>query len=426
MRAYINKLRKSNSARNSGWIISERILSVGITTVVTILSARYLGVENYGILSYGLTITTLFMAVVKLGIDSIIVNELINNKSRQGEFLGTSIVLRFAASILSILSIGLLLFVMNSNEPLLITVAMVQSLLLIFQAAYVLDNWFQSQLKSKFVSIAKVSATVATASYSAYLLLSGKSVVWFAASTVLTGLVIAVVLYFFYRRQGGQKLLFSLSATKYLLSRSHHFILANVMILIYAQVNKVMLGNISGNAELGVYSAALMFCMAWTFLPESIITSMRPLIIHAKAKSNSLYLRRLKQLYFIVFWICVAIATMLALAAPLLVLLLGDEFRGSVAVLQIAVWSVPFAMLGVARSVWVVCEEKYRYPKYYLLCGVIVGVVANIIMIPLFGAIGAAISTVITEMVVCMVAPSLFKETRVHTKIALEAIIYKL
>lgn len=426
MEAFIDKVRKSGAARNSVWIISERILSVGITTIVTILSARYLGVENYGILSYGLTLTTLFTAIVKLGIDSIIVNELINNKSRQGEFLGTSIVLRFAASLLSILSIGLLLLILNGDQPLLIVVAMVQSVLLIFQSAYVLDHWFQSQLKSKFVSIAKVSATVATAGYSMYLLLSGKSVVWFAVSTVLAGLVIATVLYVFYRKQGGQKLLFSVSAAKYLLSKSHHFILASVMILIYAQVNKVMLGNISGNAELGLYSAAMMFSMAWAFLPESIITSMRPSIVYAKAKSNTLYMRRLKQLYFIVFWMCAVAAAILTLSAPLVVLLLGHEFSGSIVVLQIAVWSVPFAMLGVARSVWVVCEEKYKYPKYYLVCGAIVSVIANITLIPLFGAIGAAISTVITEIAVCLVAPVLFKETRVHTKIALEAIIYKL
>ena len=217
-----------------------------------------------------------------------------------------------------------------------------------------------------------------------------------------------------------------MSAAKYLLSKSHHFILASIMILIYAQVNKVMLGNISGNAELGLYSAAMMFSMAWAFLPDSIITSMRPSIIHAKAESNTLYLRRLKQLYFIVFWICAAAATALTLLAPLVVLLLGHEFSGSVAVLQIAVWSVPFAMLGIARSVWVVCEEKYKYPKYYLVCGAIISVIANLILIPLFGAMGAAISTVVTEVAVCLIAPVLFKETRVHTKIVLEAIIYRL
>lgn len=423
---FIRKLT-GRSARNSGWIISERILSVGITTIVTILSARYLGVVNYGILSYGLTLTTLFMAIVKLGIDSIIVNELINNKSRQGEFLGTSIVLRFAASLLSILSIGLLLLAMNSNQPLLIVVAMVQSVLLIFQSAYVLDYWFQSQLKSRFVSIAKVSATVATAGYSAYLLLSGKSVVWFAVSTVLTGLVIATVLYVFYIKQGGQKLLFSVLAAKYLLSKSHHFIVANIISLVYVQIDKVMIANMLDNTQLGLYSAALMFCMAWVFVPDSIITSLRPSILQAKLKSNELYLRRLKQMYFIIFWLSMIAAAMIAVTAPFIVpLLFGEEFRDSTLIAQVAVWYIPLSMLGTARNIWIVAEDKSSTVKYFLLLGVVANVGLNIIFIPVMGIMGAAISTVVTEVVTCFIAPLLMKSVRGHTRLLLEALVYRL
>ncbi|MCA9329928.1 oligosaccharide flippase family protein, partial [Candidatus Saccharibacteria bacterium] len=287
--------------KNGFWIISERIISTGITVAITLIAARYLGAVNYGILSYGLTLATIFTGLMKLGIDSIIVNELINNSQKQGSLLGTSIILRVVSSIFSILSIGLIAYALNSNDEVLVLVSVVQALILLFQAIHILDYWFQSQLKSKYVSIAKIVATAISAIYSIYILVIVESVVWFAASTMLAALVIALLLYVFYRMQGGDRLSWSWTDGQYILAKSYHFIIANVIAMMYVQIDKLMVGSMIGIAELGVYSAALLFCTAWVFLPDSIITSMRPSILSARLKSSSLYLRRLKQLYFVIF-----------------------------------------------------------------------------------------------------------------------------
>lgn len=418
---------RGKSAQNSLWILVERIVSIGITTIITVLSARYLGTENFGILNYGLTLTSLFAGIMKLGLDSIMVNELINNKNQQGALLGTSIALRLASSILSILSIGVLLLILNRSQPLVILVSLIQSIILIFQAAHIFDFWFQSNLASKYVSIAKIVATTITSSYSAYLLFTGKSLVWFAVSTVLTGLIVAAVLLFYYKKQGGQSLVFSKKTAKYLLSKSHHFIIANIISLVYVQIDKLMIGNMIGKHELGLYSAALMLCTAWAFLPDSIITSLRPSIMHAKNNSNEqLYLKRLKQLYFIIFWLSTGVAMLITLAAPIIIpILFGDDFKNAVQVTQIAVWYAPLSTLGTARSVWTVSEKKYKYPKYYLFHGLVLNISLNLILIPQWGIIGAAISTVLTELLTCFISPLFYRETRIHPRIVLSALIHK-
>lgn len=379
-------------------------------------------------LNYGLTLVALFAGIMKLGLDSIMVSELINHKKRQGEFLGTSIVLRLASSFLSILSIGLVLLVLNGSQPLVIAVSLIQSVILIFQSAYILDFWFQSNLASKFVSIAKITATVVTGGYSVYLLASSKSLEWFAASTVLTGLVVASALVILYFKQGGQKLYFSKKAAKYLLSKSYHFIIAGIISLVYVQIDKLMIGNMLGKSELGLYSAALMLCTAWAFLPDAIITSLRPGIMHAKKKgAEAGYLYRLKRLYFIIFWLSAGVAAFVTLIAPFAVpLLFGKEFAGAVVVAQVAVWYAPFSILGVARSVWTVSEGNHKYPKYYLIHGLILNVALNLVLIPQWGIMGAAVSTIATEIITCFISPLFYKKTRVHTKIVLEAIRYKL
>ena len=423
----LGKLYHSKTARNSVWIIGERIFSAGIIALITILAARYLGAEQYGILNYGLTLTTMFTAVMKLGIDSIIVNELLNHKSKQGELLGTSIALRIGSSLLSIFAITLLLLVMNKDNPILIMVAIIQSLVLIFQAGTVLDYWFQSKLISKYVSIAKVVATIITSLYSFYLLATGKGLVWFAFSTVLTAIIVFIVMALLYFRQGGPPLKVSRNSAKYLLSKSHHFIIANIMSVIYVQIDKLMVSNMLDDTQLGFYSAAILLSTAWFFLPAAVLTSIQPSVFSAKQLSKRLYLRKLKQMYFILFWICVAFCLLLTIIAPVLIpILFGNDYDTSISVMQIAIWHVPLAILGLARNVWIVSENKGYLVKYILLTGVVVNISANLIMIPQFGIIGAAITTLITEFFVCLVAPLLFKQTRVHTKLLLEALVYKI
>lgn len=412
--------------KNGFWIISERIISTGITVAITLIAARYLGAVNYGILSYGLTLATIFTGLMKLGIDSIIVNELINNSQKQGSLLGTSIILRVVSSIFSILSIGLIAYALNSNDEVLVLVSVVQALILLFQAIHILDYWFQSQLKSKYVSIAKIVATAISAIYSIYILVIVESVVWFAASTMLAALVIALLLYVFYRMQGGDRLSWSWTDGQYILAKSYHFIIANVIAMMYVQIDKLMVGSMIGIAELGVYSAALLFCTAWVFLPDSIITSMRPSILSARLKSSSLYLRRLKQLYFVIFWLSIVVSITIALLAPLLIgHLFGKAYAQGILVLQIAIWYVPLSVLGIARNIWLVAEDKGNYAKYILGFGLIVNIALNLILLPRIGILGAAITTVLTELITCFVAPLMFKETRIHNKILLDALAFR-
>lgn len=418
---------KHKATHNSFWIVSESAVSVGITAVITILSARYLGAADYGILNYGLTLATLFLAIMKLGLDSIAVNELIKNRKKEGEVLGTSLVLRVLASVISIVSIAVLLMIINAGQTVLIIVALIQSVVLIFQAFYIFDYWFQSHLLSKYVSIAKIAATLLMSIYGVYLLLTDKGVVWFSVSTVLISVIVAILLVIFYFKQGGQPLKYSSNTAKYLLSKSHHFIIANIMSLIYVQIDKVMIGNMLDEVQLGLYSAAVMACGAWSFLPHAITTSMRPVILSLYQKSKRDFMRRLKQLYFMIFWISMVFSAMLALTAPWLIpFLFGGEYVDSVLIVQVMVWAMPFSFLGMARGIWIVAEDKNKYVKYYLFVGVVVNIVLNMILIPRMGILGAAVSTLVTELSSCLAAPLFFRATRAHPKIVVEAIRYNL
>ena len=89
--------------------------------------------------------------------------------------------------------------------------------------------------------------------------------------------------------------------------------------------------------------------------------------------------------------------------------------------LQILVWVELFSMIGTARGIWILAENKNRYVKYYLGIGVVTNLVLNVVLIPIWGTTGAALATLITQITTSLIAPLFFKETKLHTLIVLRA-----
>ena len=116
---------------------------------------------------------------------------------------------------------------------------------------------------------------------------------------------------------------------------------------------------------------------------------------------------------------------MVLLAKPVILVLYGKQYIGAVTTLQIAIWFETFSMIGTARGIWILCENKNKYVKYYLFIGVIVNLILNAVMIPAIGINGAALATLATQITTSLIAPLFFKETRIHTKLVLDALIFK-
>lgn len=415
---------KNKTVYNTSWILAEKIYQMMVSFVLTILTSRYLGPANFGVLNYGATIVNIFLVITKLGLDNIITNELVKHRNKEGQLLGTSIVMRLVSSIISIVVIAILVFILKADSPIIIITSIIQSIILIFQVFNIFDYWFQSYFKSKYTSIAKAIAYTVMAGYKFWLLATGKDVVWFAAANIIDYCIIAIMLYIFYKKSGGQKLSFNKPLGKSLLKQSHHFIISGLMVLIYTQIDKIMIGQMLDEFQLGLYSAALTICTLCAFIPEAILTSARTSIFEAK-QSNRNYLKKLKQTYAIIFWVCTAMSLTISLFAPIIInLVYGEQYLEAIPTLCLLVWYVPLSQLGTARGIWIVSENKNKYSKYYTIWGVIINIGLNALMIPLWGILGATIATIITELFTLFITPLFYKETRIHTKYVIEAITF--
>lgn len=417
---------KNKEIKNAGWIIGERIVQMFLSFVVGILSARYLGPENYGSLNYTASYITFFSSVATLGMEGVIIKKMITQPDKEGHFLGGSIVLRLISSLLSSVVVIAVVTLLNPGDfekTILITI---QSIQLIFQVLNIFDSWFQRYLKSKYISIAKIVATIFVMGYKLYLLATAKSVIWFAFSNSLTSIVIAIVLFAFYKKSKGPKLVWDVKSGLYVLKDSYHYILSGLMVALYGQMDKIMIGKMLSDIDVGLYTTAIAICSMWIFIPTAVINSFRPMILVLRQSGQiELYNRRLRQLYSFIIWLCIGASLIICVLASIIIsVLYGEAFIGAVDTLRIAIWCETFSMIGTARGIWILAEEKYKYVKYYLAIGVVVNFLLNMIMITEWGIEGAAVATLITQITTSLIAPLFFKQTRAHTKIVFEAFVF--
>ena len=419
----IGTFLKNRTVRNAGWLIGGKIAQMLINLVVGLLTARYLGPSNYGLINYAGAYTAFFASLCTLGINSVIVKELIDRPKAEGEVIGTTLVLRSISSFLSALTIIGVVSVVDADEPTTIAVVALCSIGLLFQLLDTFNYWFQSRLQSKVTAIATLVAYAVTAAYKVFLILTDKSVVWFALATSVDYLCIGVLLLLSYRKNGGEKLSFSWQYGKTLLGKSYHYILAGLMVSVYGQTDKLMLKQMINEAEIGYYSTAVSLCNVWCFVLAAIIDSVVPSIMQAHNENEETFKQRNRQLYAIIFYISVFVSLCFTVRAkPAISILYGEAYLPAVGPLRVITWYTAFSYLGVARNSWVVCKERQKYLVWIYLASAAINVLLNSLLIPSFGAVGAAWASLAAQICTTLVVPFFIPALRENSVLMLQAI----
>lgn len=414
---------KNQILKNVSWIVGCRIIQALLNLIVGMLSARYLGSSNYGLINYAASIVSFVTPLMRLGLNSILVQELIADEENEAKILGTTLGLTILSGFSSILIIIGFVSVVNKGEPVTIIVCAISSLSLVFQAAEMITYWYQAKLLAKYPSIAMVCGYVVISVYKIYLLAAKKSVYWFAASNAIDHLVIGLVLFTIYLFIGKHKLQFSIITAKKMLSKSKYYIVSGMMITVLQQTDKIMLKNMVGNQITGYYSAAVTCAGIFGFVYAAFVDSMRPEIFKAKKILNERYEYSLSCTYSIIFYVSLlqCLFTTL-LAEPIILFLYGEEYLPAVSLLRVVVWYITYAYFGTIRGVWILAEEKYKLVIGIDILGAIINVVLNMVLIPFWGAIGAAIASVITQFVLNFVLGFIIRPLRRNAILMLRGI----
>lgn len=422
MLALIEKIRKNRFVGNTNWLIFQNIYSMGLSLVVGALSARYLGPGNYGLIGYGTSLVNLFTSISQLGLDSILMNEMVTHPEQKGRIMGTALCMRIAASFVSFCCVLVLVAVIEPGNYILWIITALQSFAIMCRVYELLNEWFLSELKSKYYVIANICGQTVVGVWKIVLLMLGASVLWFGASTTVQALVCGGIVLVLFMGSKDFKLGFSMQIARQLFDKSKHYVLAGLAIALYTQMDKVMLGKMMGETEVGYYTAAMTIAMLWEFIPTAIINSSRVIILEKKMHDEEGYQEKLKLLLFAISGMGIVVGIGVQIFGKLAVYILyGSEYMSAVLILKLLIWSTTFAMIGVARNIWSVAEDKNRYSKNYTICGGIFNLAFNALTIPIWGMTGAAIGTLLAQIVVALISPLFWKDTRPFVRLYLES-----
>ncbi len=403
------------AAANTGWMLSDKVLRQIVNVTVGVWVARYLGPSQFGSLNYAQSFVLLFSAVAALGLDRVVIRDLVREPEHAGQIMGTALGLRLAAGALSIiLPIGLMRLMRPDDAGTMALVAII-ALGNLFLAFDVIDLRFQSRLQSKYTIYAKASSYLLTSAAKVVLITLHAPLVAFAwvalADMVIGGVNMVVAL----RISGHplRRLTYSAARASELLRESWPLILSGLSITIYMRIDQTMLGQMKGFAEVGIYAAAIRLSEVWSFVPVAIATSAFPSLIEARKVSEAAYNRRLQKLFYLMTGLAYAIALpMTFVSGPLMSALYGERYAAAGLVLAIHIWGAPFMFLGVARGYWAINEGLTKFIFATTFLGTITNVALNLILIPVYGPVGAAFSLVASQIIASYLSTVWSRKTR--------------
>lgn len=419
----IKRLLKSAVVKNASWLMIGQIIQLGSSLIIGMISARYLGPSDYGLLSTGSAFMALLTPICTLGFTSTYVNEVKNNPDKENLITGTSIVFRLLSSIVAIMLLFIVSGLLYKWDRKIVFIIFMQSLSLLFQAFNIIEYWYQSRLQSKVSTIITTIAYLIISSYKIFLLATGKSVEWFACSIAIEYAIITVLYLFFYRIHGKKPLKVDFTIGVALLKNSYHYILSGLMVVLGTQISKPILSILLDSSSVGIYTAATNLSGLHGFILGAIITSLRPYIIDKRKESIFTYRARIKQMYSIIVWLGLAVFVFYILFSRFLInTIYGNGYESAVVPTIVLSLFVPFSYLGVARNVWSVCEGMQKYEKYIALCSAVSTIGLDFILIPLFGTTGAAIAVLISSLFSNVIFCGFVKEMRENFLMMVDAL----
>ncbi len=380
---------------NVSWLMLEKFVRIALSLFVTAWMARYLGPNEFGRLAYVLASMAFFQAVVSLGLDGIVVRDLARDTERGSEILGSALALRLGAGC-SCWLLGMTVTEFSSSrETALFALA---GAALIFQPADTIDLWFQSQSKSQRTAIVKILVQLLSNGVKVVLILSHAPLAAFATMVAAEAALTAAGLARAYRGFPIQRRWQpELAAAIALLRESWPFLLGSVSVILYMRIDQILIKRMLGEQQLGVYAAAMSMSQVWHIVPTTLVVSLAPFIARKKAEGEEQYQRALLLVFraFGVFAVVACIFT--AIAAPLLIqTLFGDDYRQAGPILTVHIFSLVFVFQGTAQGLWYTNERAGRVALRNTLLGGLAAVAANLILLPRMGAIGGAVSALIS------------------------------
>lgn len=387
---------------NVGWLSLGHFIRLLVAFFVGLWVARYLGPTNFGLYNYAIALVALFAPIASLGLEKIFIRDLGLYPENNDEIVASVLLLRMlAAAVLMFLPMVAVLY-LRPNLEILHWLVLINAISMLLQIKDVLSHWFQAKAQAKYIVIAEVISIASFAVMNVTLILSNASVVSFALALVVQQALFAVGLVRAYRLLGNSlaRLRASVTMMKAMLRQSYPLMFSVIGIIIYMRIDQIMIGQMSGDREVGLYACAVKIAEIWYFFPVVINNVMLPRLVSESGPGSKFHSERFQRLYNVMALMGYAVAIPTALlSGPIVNLLFGRDYLSATPMLAVLVWAGLFVNLGVSRTSYMTINNLLKYMPITVFAAVAINIALNLVLIPRFGGTGAAVATVLSQWV---------------------------
>lgn len=399
---------------NVNWLVFEKVFSIAVGVMVGAWVARYLGSENYGKLAYATSFVSLFICLSTLGLDQLLVRDIVNYPDKKNELLGTAFSLKLFGSLVLNALVSVLIFFLRPESPSLRVYVMIIAIGYIFKPFDVICYWFQSQVQSKYAVLSRIAALTIISVAKVVLVLQNAPLIAFAWMLAINSLLTAIGFLAFYHKFDGSifKWRVKPGRIRALLRDSWPLIISAAAVSIHMQIGGLMLGNMLDDRALGIYAAAKRL-MQWSLIATVVSNSIMPVLVDTKKRNEELYYQRLQSLYDIMIWLAIGISLIVTFISDFIInLLYGPDYAQSAVVLSILSWTAAFNFFSIVTSRYLIAENLTAIQLYRTFIGTGLNIVLNMLLIPRYGIIGTSVATLLSVVVQSYASLLFFRKTR--------------
>lgn len=395
------KLFQSNIVKNVGWLIFDKILRLSLSLIVVIWLARYLGPEQFGTLNYALALVSIVGTVAALGLNGLVVRDLVRQPEQAPLILGSAFALKVIAAVTGYLLVVAVVYLLDIDD-IAAKLCLVLGFIFIFKSTDVFKYWFESQVRSKYVVIAENGVFFIIALSKLLLIYFQAPLIAFAWAYIGEVAGVALWLTLIYRRQHPQiKWAFNAEKASALLKECWPLIISVAAWILYTRIDQLMIGQLIDKEAVGYFSAAVRISEVTNMLPAILVMSLMPGIIRLQHSQAEHYKQRMQFTYDICVWLMLFVAIIVQFSADFAIaFLFTSSFSPAANVLKLQIWCGIFLAFALISSRYLINEGKQSMLMRRNLLGLALNVPLNYLLIPQMGIEGAALASLIS--VICV------------------------
>ena len=403
---------------DASWYFLEKFIRLVGAFLIGAWVARHLGPESYGALAYALALIAVFGFFGSLGIESLVVRDLVEGERNERFILSTYFFIRLCGAVFVPFFAVIYLLLTDPTDHVLIVLTLLCSCTVIAGAYDVADCRLQANNNARTTSIIRLGGFFFGAISRSLLIISGASVEFFAAVVLLESGLVAILYYSILRNHGLTPKLqyFSISEFKHLAVAGKMMVLSGFTVAVYSKIDILVIGALLPRESVGSYAIAASMCAAWNMVGMSVVQAWAPRISQSRLSGGDAYILELRNLLTAMLCISVLGSLILCmLAEEAFHFLFGIAYGSGISVFQILIWSSVPIFVGIATSQIIVNERIY----WVSLLRTVVGMFASLILIlpaiNIFGVVGAAITITLSA---CINVPLILVSVRARKTIA--------